>query len=322
MIKSERERETSDVASMVTFATQKGGIHGWDLRAPREAFHFQSRPELGYSTCMTVAPDRNWICLGSSKGYVSLYDIRFNTLSQLWRHSSAGPIYRLACCKAVKYNYSAGSMVPGLPSTEGAYLFIASENNEAAVWGLPEGGECYKCFRSLPLNESKAPITPLPSLDPIELPRHPFAPINVPFSAYHHHMSTSGVSVRSMIGRISPSNASYLITAGSDKQIRFWDFRSAESCYTIAGLEAAQPKSIFVTRKVEDKPAGKLFVCYSSATPSSDKILQSHLPIREGRGLTAPTVNFKDVITDLKDIDVPIRLLLSSSKDGEIKIWR
>ncbi len=319
----------------MTFATQKGGIHGWDLRAPREAFQFQTRPELGYSTCMTVAPDRNWICLGSSKGYISLFDIRFNTLSQLWRHSSAGPIYRLACCKAVKYNYSAGSMIPGLPSTEGAYLFVASENNEAAVWGLPEGGECYKCFRSLPLNESKAPITPLPSLDPIDLPRHPLAPILSAATAttgsnrYNNSNTTSSSSssssssVRSMIGRISPSNASYLITAGSDKQIRFWDFRSAESCYTIAGLEAAQPKSIFVTRKVaDDKPAGKLFVCYSSATPSSDKILQSHLPVREGRGLTAPTVNFRDVITDLKDIDVPIRLLLSSSKDGEIKIWR
>jgi WD40 repeat protein len=125
-----------------------------------------------------------------------------------------------------------------------------------------------------------------------------------------------------MIGRISPSNASYLITAGTDRQIRFWDFRSPDACYTVAGTESAQPRSIFVARKVEDHPVGKLFVCYSSATPSADKILQSQLPLRENRGLIAPSTNFRDIITDLKDIETPMRLLLSSSKDGEVKIWR
>lgn len=37
----------STVASVVTFATQKGGIHGWDLRSSTAAFYFPSKPELG-----------------------------------------------------------------------------------------------------------------------------------------------------------------------------------------------------------------------------------------------------------------------------------
>jgi hypothetical protein len=36
-----------DVASVVTYATQNGGIHGWDLRAANEAFSLPLRPELG-----------------------------------------------------------------------------------------------------------------------------------------------------------------------------------------------------------------------------------------------------------------------------------
>lgn len=313
----------SEVASVLTYATQRGGVHGWDLRMPDQAFRFALRPELGYCTSMTIAPDRNWICAGTSKGFITLFDIRYNVVSQVWQHSAITPIHRLACCKAVRYNYSNGQTIPGLPPTEGAYLFVATANNEAAVWGIPEGGECFKCFRSLSLDDSKAPVVPLPRLDPINLPRHPMAPIRSISDNIADGLGQSNTpSVRAMIGRISPNNSSYLITAGSDRQIRFWDFRTPESCYTIAGLEAAQPKSIFVSRKVDDRPAGKLFVCYSSSTPSADKILQSHLPVRESRGLTLPTVNYKDTILDLKDVDVPIKLLLSSSRDGEIKIWR
>lgn len=83
-------------------------------------------------------------------------------------------------------------------------------------------------------------------------------------------------------------------------------------------------------------PLGKLFICYVPATPSVDKILQAHLPIREGRGIGLPSNNckvrlelifflskvFQDAILDLKNVDLPIRLLVSGSRDGEIKLWR
>lgn len=39
--------------------------------------------------------------------------------------------------------------------------------------------------------------------------------------------------------------------------------------------------------------AGKLFVCYVATSPSIDKILQSQLPAKEGRGVIMPSVNSK-----------------------------
>ena len=100
-------------------------------------------------------------------------------------------------------------------------------------------------------------------------------------------------SVRAIIGRISQSNMSYLVTAGTDRSIRFWDFAAPSRCYTISGLEAAQPKVIFDAPKLNDGSSGKLFVCYVAATPSADKILQMHLPAREGRGIVLPSPNAK-----------------------------
>lgn len=49
---------------------------------------------------MTTSPDRNWVCLGTSKGFISLFDIRYQMPCKLWRHSAHSAIHRLACCKA------------------------------------------------------------------------------------------------------------------------------------------------------------------------------------------------------------------------------
>jgi phosphoinositide-3-kinase regulatory subunit 4 len=284
---------------------------------------------------MTLSPDRHWTCLGTSRGYISLWDIRYNTMSSLWRHSSHRAIQRLACCKSLPPGTSG---VSGMPYTEGAYLFAAAGENEAAVWGIPEGGESYKCFRSVPLDASRSPLASLPVLTSIPLPRHAHAPVRealnstyghmhapanmLPFSnSAQQHMDTtqggyggdlSGLtyggsqhSVRALLGRISQTNASYLITAGTDRCIRYWDFSSPAKCYTVSGLQPAQPKGIFdcstgvaaggnADLPYANSPLNnKLFVCYVAETPSADKILQAHLPVREGRGVTLPSANFK-----------------------------
>jgi serine/threonine protein kinase len=347
----------SDVASVVLFASQRGGVHAWDLRMSREAFSLALRPELGYLTALTVGPDKHWVGAGTAKGVVALWDVRFNVLSAAWRHSSGSAIQRLACCKAPR------SVVPGLGYTEGAFLFCAAGNNEAAIFGLPEGGECAKCFRSVPMNESRGPVLPLPQLTPLHLSNlyNPHL-LAQPYHAQHNSAHPSHV-VRAMLGRVSATNPSHLVTAGSDRCIRFWDFQQPSQCFTIAGSEPTQPRAQFRVVKTEaasnnstgssyggnaggggastggdagnvnganlnpfalptTSTTNKLLVCYTSALPSPDKILQSQLPVRENRGLSVPSVNCRDGILDLKDIELPQRLLVSSARDGEIKLWK
>eukprot|EP01038_Epipyxis_sp_PR26KG_P008875 gene8875-11972_t len=319
----------SDICSVVTYATQRGGIHGWDLRASKEAFNYTIRPELGYPTSMALAPDRNWMCVGTSKGYVALWDIRYNSMSKLLRHSSNQSVHRLALGKSLPKSSNPNSLSGNISMTDGAYLFLtAGYNNEAAVWGIPEAGECFKCFRTVPLDSSRMPVAPLPELIDIKLPSHPNAPILDAVYAAKQLNSNSFTedgtqhSLPEHSVRISQSNLSYLITAGTDKSIRYWDFMSPMKCFTVSGLDGAQPKGLFDAPKLNDNSTNKLFVCYITATPSPDKMLQAHLPIREGRGICGANPNFKDAITDLKHIDIPLKLLISSSRDGEIKLWR
>ena len=94
---------TSLMTSVVTYTTLRGSVVGWDLRSTGEAFHYTVRPEFGVSTCMVLPPGgsgQGWIILGTSRGYLLMWDLRFNVLSAAWRHSSNGSIHKISCFRS------------------------------------------------------------------------------------------------------------------------------------------------------------------------------------------------------------------------------
>jgi len=321
---------SSDVASVLTYCTLGGKLHSWDLRSSQEPFSYDIRPELGFPTSMTASPDRNWMCIGTSKGFIGLWDVRYNTMCQLWKHSAGVPIQRLASAKG----HTARNHTPGrqdaLPSAEGGYLFVAAGLNEAAVWGVPDGGECLKCFRSVPmLASSRSSPQELPSLIDIPIPSHSLAPFESShvsaggtnfFNSYINPLEKT-LSVRAIMGRISHSSTSYLITAGTDHHIRYWDFNTPSRCFTVSGLNAAQPKPVYESPQAPHMK-GKLFMCYDSKVPTPEATLQAQLPVREYRGVTAPLASSQDAVLDLKGVELPVKMMLSSGRDGIIKLWR
>jgi phosphoinositide-3-kinase regulatory subunit 4 len=283
-----------DSASILAYCTVQGSVRTWDLRCSNEPFVYKVPPEFGFPTAMTISPDRNWISVGTSKGCVALWDIRYNVMSRAWQHSSASPIHRLACCKSVNVSNSSSRDYP-----EGAYLFVAAGRGEAAVWGLPEGGPCIRCFRTLPpppAGDSTAhayhTLAPLPVLQEISTPKVRNIRHSEIKSRLHNDSNSFEPSVRAVIGRISSTGSSYVVTAGMDRYIRFWDFHSPAKCFTVSGMEPSQPKPFYGTPDV-DGFRGNLFLCYDTALPSVEATLQAHLPARENRGLVQATVGYK-----------------------------
>jgi hypothetical protein len=53
-------------------------------------------------------------------------------------------------------------------------------------------------------------------------------------------------------------------------------------------------------------------VCYDADVPSLENVVSSHLPTREQRGLVSPSNAHNDAILDLKGIDLPTKMMLSS----------
>jgi len=315
----------SDQSSLILFTTQRGCLHSWDLRTSKEPFKYTVPPEFGsvVSTCHSPSKNGVWVCLGTSLGYLLLYDLRFNMLSGLWRISSHTPIMRMAASNTIPGVSAPGYLNPETPS-DGAFLFVASGGNDCNIFSIPDGGEAVKCFRSQPLSfshydEYQESTQPLHSL--ITLSPHYKPPISPVVEDPRKAEVSSNHSVQAIMGRISHSTTSFLLTGGTDQQIRYWDFTSAAKCFTISGDLVGQPQSSYDSPSIPGA-YGKLVICHEFSTSPQDLCLSSQLPQREERGIVPPSPGHTDTITDLKGIDLPLRMVLSSSRDGTIKGWR
>ena len=188
---------TSLMTSVVTYTTQRGSVVGWDLRSTGEAFHYSVRPEFGVSTCMALPPSgsgQGWVIVGTSRGYLLMWDLRFNVMCAAWRHSSNGPIHKISCFRSHSSSNSSNcfpssghdddeedtydtvnmdaevsnsSSLPSLKGLKGRkghgiggfsdYLVIAAGLNEMAVWSLPisANGASMRTFRAIPIAKRK-----------------------------------------------------------------------------------------------------------------------------------------------------------------------
>jgi len=319
----------TDSSCVVVYGTQRAKLHAHDARMRREAWTVALPPECGLLSSVALGSDRGWICAGTSDGFVALWDARHGALVKLWRHSSRQAIHRLATCARLP-----------LSSADAAPLaFVAAGDNQVAVWDLSAGGDCRQCFRALaPPRRGGAENTAedrwaLPRLDAVAMKPHPRDRL-FELAAHVDRLRQPLLaerpepSVRAIMGRISNHGNSYLITAGTDCHVRYWDFLSPSRCFTVSGPDPGMPRPMYESPRVARAGAAsqaadsRLFVCRDNAAPPPEAASPTDVPLLDQRGPVAPPTAHRDAILDLKSIDLPIKMMLSSSRDGVVKCWR
>lgn len=63
--------------SIVVYATLYGSLVGWDLRAPGVAWRLENGLRKGHITTFCVDAHQSWLTLGTSNGYHTTWDLRF-----------------------------------------------------------------------------------------------------------------------------------------------------------------------------------------------------------------------------------------------------
>lgn len=310
-------------ASIMAFATQKGFVHSWDLRCCEEPFVLKHGPDIGYLTSMTLGSDRNWLVTGTSRGFLTLWDLRFHNAVKLWRHSREAPITRLAAA-FLPPPQTWGNRINAVNESK-PFIFAACGSNESAMFDITDGS-CRECFRTVS-HEGGAMASNLE-----DIPSLQEVPISSSFSVGNSFLMTNGFAnknrsclnpsptkaINAMVGSIGANDQSYLITGGGDSQIRFWDFSTPSRCHIVSGYSSIHHRPAF--ERIDFTNPCRLMLCRQSKLPSNINTVGTRISKKSAHGLqTNMNRHHSDAVLDLKIVN---NALISCSRDCTIKIWR
>ncbi|KAA8534941.1 hypothetical protein F0562_029843 [Nyssa sinensis] len=295
-------------SQMIMYSTQNCGIHLWDTRANTNAWNSKVTPEEGYVSSLVTGPCGNWFVSGSSRGVLTLWDSRFLVPVNSWQYSLLCPIEKM--CLFVPPNNSASSTVRPL-------VYVAAGCNEVSLWNA-ENGSCHQVFR-VANNDSDAESSDLawalarPSSKANSNP-DPRRNVNPKYRVDELNEPTPRLpGIRSLL----PLPGGDLLSGGTDLRIRRWDHCRPDRSYCICGPsikgvgndDLYETKSSFgvqVVQETKRRPlATKLTAKAVLAAAATDSAGCHH-----------------DSILSLASVKLNQRLLISSSRDGAIKVWK
>ncbi|EPS67456.1 hypothetical protein M569_07318 [Genlisea aurea] len=289
-------------SKMILYSTQNCGLHLWDTRTNSDSWHTKVSPEEGYISSLVVDPCGNWFVSGSSRGELSLWDIRFGIPVVSWHCPFFHPVEKM--CPFV--------LPSGTPLSVATrpMVYVAAGCNEVSLWNA-ENGSCHQAcnllFFSIVLRvaQSEGDGDFCESSSKADTRRRN--------SKYRVEELNEAPARLPGIRALLPLPGGDLLTGGTDLKIRRWDHCSPERSYCVCGpcIKGAVGNDEFY----ETKSGLGMQVVQETRRrgPLSGKAI---LGIDSSRGW------HHDCILSLASIKLNQRLLISSSRDGAIKVWK
>lgn len=232
------EHFKADSFSTLIVATNRSRILAIDLRTMRVLYTLENPIQHGTPTCFVVdSRKRQWLLLGTSHGILDLWDLRFKVRAKSWGVPGTTYIYRM-CVHPTK-----GS---------GKWVCVAggSGPGEVTVWDL-ERSACREVYRAGGGRDGPKGYEAWP----VDEDR-PEGMLGRFATALETNTSTSDRGVRAMVtgtdlyDETGSKKYGFIITAGSDKKIRFWDIAHVENSMVVSGLDPEEPKPTFISTSI------------------------------------------------------------------------
>jgi len=278
--------------SLLVSSTLRGGVSAWDLRTPNyntnsnnnnnnnAAWNLKSTAgKNGYIERFGLDPSgsQNWLVTGSSRGILTLWDIRFRLPVMQWQHPGGMSINAMAIATAPPSRLGIINMTDHGGSGNPLVYVAAGDHSEVGLWDVARG-KCLQVVKTssvlggggiggTALSSSEIPsptnITtrrrqgvatiPLALTSPPVLPprgtdvmgRAKALGINQLQSASSSAAAAASVARLGGGGcrALLPDGGGPLITAGSDRAIRCWDTGRLQQSYVVCAPPPPPPSS-------------------------------------------------------------------------------
>ncbi|KHN40371.1 Phosphoinositide 3-kinase regulatory subunit 4 [Glycine soja] len=293
----------------IMYSTQNCGIHLWDTRSNSNTWTLKATPEEGYASSLASGPCGNWFVSGSSRGVITLWDLRFLIPVNSWQYSLACPIEKMRLFLPPS-NASVSSAARPL-------VYVAAGCNEVSLWNA-ENASCHQVLRTANY-DSDAEMSDLPwalarpSSKPTsqsDLRRN----VNRKYGVDELNEPPPRLpGIRSLL----PLPGGDLLTGGTDLKIRRWDHYSPDRSYCICGpnLKGIGNDDFYETKS----SFGVQVVQETKRRPLTIKLTAKAIL---AAAATDSAGCHRDSIVSLASIKLNQRLLLSSGRDGAIKVWK
>lgn len=347
--------------STIVYATQRGRIHVHDLRVKKDVNSFDVGSQRGLVTTFCMGPDEYSYFAGTGSGYVSGYDIRFNLVTTICRHTRQLPIMDM-CTYVPEKGLKLGLDVPA------PLLFIATSgstpqidlcylNKEAPEWSFAVGDSrlSYQSFTPYGLCKEECVYTNVnrnilkqiaeraknPTYDVTNGfnqnsldPKFAFKDFNIKVQNMYDE-NTRIYKILCPRISLTEDSAPFLLTTGADRVVRYWWLGNimAESELKANTAEMVKNSLIIVSpdnREVEYAVANfKEKVLFEKPIKDS-KVKMGQSTWQEMNGITqiknqatkAPYVNHTDAILNMELLEsFNTRFLVTCGRDNLVKLW-
>lgn len=296
---------------IILYSTQYNGIHLWDIRAQNNAWTLKASPEEGYVSSVVLGPCQNWLMSGSSRGALTLWDLRFLIPVNTWQYSDGSPIEKM--CLLMPATNSSPS------TTSGPSVYVAAGYNQMALWNAKDGS-CHRIFR-LPCSGTGTDVAETPislassssqMLSKSEVTDDPQRNGN---SKYRVLELKEPPSLIPGICSLLPLLGGDVLTGGTDLRIRLWDHFSPDRSYSVCGptTKNTTEKEIYDMRSINGVQVIQA-VHRQSTKLTSKACLEASATDSAGC--------HRDCILSMASVQLNQRLLISSSRDGAVKVWK
>ena len=315
--------------SVLLIATTSSRILAIDLRTMRTLYTLSNPVRHGALTCFCVDRKRAWLLLGTTHGVLSLWDLRFQVRVKAWGLPGATPIHRISL-----YPFKG----------RGRWVCVAGgcSQGEVTVWDV-EKTHCREVYQVGDSKDGVKSIEKQYEAWKVDEERSDgmldrFATALEPSS-----IGSLNRGIRSFAVGIDPledgreSRYGFLITAGSDRKVRFWDLTRIEASTVISGLDTDDPKPTFISfqpsssliinsERVPQQPTSAGNDGSGSRVPpnSSAKRVSGRPPrstvisLQQQRLLTSHL----DSVTDVALLEWPYGMIISVDRSGVIFVFQ